>query len=189
MAAKPKVLVVDDEDDVRSEIARILEKREEFEIATAGSGEEALQKIKDGQFDVVLLDIRMPRFSGIDALKEIKKLGKGVEPIMVTALDDAKTAWEVSQVGAFDFITKPFKNEDLVLRVKLAAERKKESDSYREIRDFLRLKSENPQEFQKVIDEWTEYSSRSGGSLLLGVDEIKFVLQKRATDPEWYKKD
>lgn len=189
MDPKPKILVVDDETDVANEIVRVLEKREEFAVRVAYSGEEALGKIKEQDFDVALLDIRMPKMSGQELLKEIKKIGQGIEVIMVTALDDAKTAWEVSQLGAFDYLTKPFRNEDLVLRIKLALERKKESDQYKEIREFLRLKIENPEEYQKIIDEWSEYSARKGGSLILGVEEIKFVLQKRAADPEWSKKD
>lgn len=188
MNGKPKILVVDDEIDVGNEIARVISKTGEYEVETACSGDEAIEKLKANDYDVILMDIRMPVKNGIETLKELKTLKKNFETIMVTALDDAKTAWEVSQVGAFDYITKPFKNDDLLFRLKLAVERKKENEQYREIREFLKLKTENPEEYQKILDEWAEYSSSRGGPILLGIDEIKFVLQKRQEDPEWYKK-
>jgi DNA-binding response OmpR family regulator len=188
MTQPSKILVVDDEPDVANEIARIIGKKEEYSVEIAHSGDEAIEKLKNSDFDVILLDIRMPQKSGIETLKEMRGLGKSFEAVMVTALDDARTAWEVSQVGAFDYITKPFKNEDLLLRLKMAVERKKESEQYRDIRNFLKMKSENPEEYQKILDEWAEYSSKKGGPLLLGLEEIRFVLQQRQLDPEWFKK-
>ena len=191
--SKPLVLIVDDEVDVAKEITRIVTKTGEFEVDTAFSGEEAVSKLKEKDFDVVLLDIRMPKMSGIETLKEIYKLRRNIEVIMVTALDDAQTAWEVSKVGAFDYITKPFKNEALILRVRMAAQRKKEKlkdqEKFKEMNEFLNLKSDDPKEYSKILEEWSKYRERKGGSLFLGPEEIKFVMNRRKENPRWYEQD
>ncbi len=132
MNDKLSVLIVDDEKDARETIAEVLEK--EFNVDSASGGEEALKKLKGNRFHVVLLDIRMPGIDGIETLKRIKKeiTASTPEIIMLTAFDEAKLAWEASKLGASDFITKPFKNEDLVLRAKMAGERKRRDDVFRD---------------------------------------------------------
>lgn len=130
MSEKPTVLVVDDEIDVADEIALVLARSHEFNVLKVNSGEDAITKVSQGGIDVVLLDIKMPKMSGIEALKEIKKIGKSdIEAVMLTALNDAKFAWEAASLGASDYITKPFQQSELVLRTQLAAKRRAENVS------------------------------------------------------------
>lgn len=131
------VLVVDDEVDMANEISAVL-REGGFVAEIAYSGEEALSKLAEKIFDVVLLDIRMPKVSGIEVLKEIRKISPKAEVLMLTALDEAKLAWEASHSGAFDYITKPFKNEELILRINMAIKRSEETDLMGKKFDLLR---------------------------------------------------
>ncbi|MCX5751910.1 MAG: response regulator [Candidatus Saganbacteria bacterium] len=121
---KPRILVVDDEEIARKSIKHVLEKS--FNVDLAASGEEALERIKQHTYDLVLLDIKMPGISGIEVLRKMRQLVPRTEVIMLTALDKAKTSWEASQNGAFDYITKPFRNDELLLRVQMAITRMQE---------------------------------------------------------------
>lgn len=130
MDIKPSVLIVDDEKSARDTISEVLSK--ECFVETASGGKEALEKLASKNFHVVLLDIRMPEMDGMEVLKRIKsntQVSK-LEVIMLTAFDEAKLAWEAAGIGASDFITKPFRNEDLILRVKIAAKRKMDHDIF-----------------------------------------------------------
>jgi|GEM_PF-3549039 len=127
---KPFVLVVDDEKEARETVAEVLLK--ECEVDTASGGEEALKKLKEQRYHVMILDIRMPGIDGLEVLKRLKKEGypHRTEVIMLTAFDEAKLAWEAAMRGASDFITKPYRNEDLILRVRFAAKRKMDEDIF-----------------------------------------------------------
>lgn len=168
---KPLVLVVDDEETARISISNVV--KEECEVETAGSGEEALLKLKEKDFDVVLLDIRMPKMWGTEVLKKIKDLKKRVEVIMLTALDDAQNAWESSKYGAFDYITKPFKNEDLLFRIKLAAnrvaEKRKSDEEFKPVATFMKIYATYYDVYAKVMTKFRE----SVGDRTLSPEEVR----------------
>ena len=143
---KASVLIIDDEPEARNTIAQILEK--DCATETASSGKEAIEKMREKNYDIALLDIRMPDMDGMETLKKIFCFSGAGRPkvIMLTALDDAKYAWEASKIGASDFITKPFDNEMLITRVKMVYENKiREDDNYRKyyILSELGAKSES----------------------------------------------
>jgi FixJ family two-component response regulator len=104
------VLVVDDE---RSVIDLLSENLAEagYKCVTSTTGEEALQRLSMGNFDAVLLDLRLPGISGMDVLREAVKNCPGTEVIIVTAIEDVQTAVEAMKIGAVDYITKPFELE------------------------------------------------------------------------------
>ncbi len=102
-----KVLIVDDEEDVRLFVADFLGERD-FMVATAGSGEEALEKFKKDFYDVVLLDIMMPGMDGIECLEKIKKDHPKSVVIMITALKDETRMAKAKKLGAHQYIVKPF---------------------------------------------------------------------------------
>ncbi len=107
-----RVLVVDDEESIRNVLQRILE-NSGYEVTTAVNGQDAFSKIMLGQVGIVLLDIMMPKMSGIDLLK---KLGSDVNKyciLMITAVTDMQTAIDSLKLGALDYITKPFDPEDI----------------------------------------------------------------------------
>ncbi|MGH7743167.1 MAG: sigma-54-dependent transcriptional regulator, partial [Candidatus Eiseniibacteriota bacterium] len=106
------VLVVDDEDDIRRMLARVLEK-EGFTVAQADSGEQALASLEQKSFDVVLLDIRMPGMSGLDALTQIRERRPESAVIMVSGESSPANALKAGRFGAYDFVTKPLESAQI----------------------------------------------------------------------------
>ncbi|MCK5267505.1 MAG: response regulator, partial [Spirochaetes bacterium] len=100
-----KILIADDEPWVAELLYELL--KEEYEVVTADNGLTAWAYIKREKFDIVLLDIRMPRMSGLSILKKIKESGMNIISIIITAAGDVNTAVEVMKAGAYDFIAKP----------------------------------------------------------------------------------
>jgi ATP-dependent Lon protease len=118
-----KVLVVDDEEIARKNLDYILQK-EGYIVVMAASGAEALEKMKTSNFDVVLTDIRMENISGIEVLEKTKSRYPETEVIMVTAYASTDSATETLKKGAFQYIAKPFKINDIRITVKRAIEKK-----------------------------------------------------------------
>jgi len=114
-----KILAIDDEANIRHLIENEF-KLEDFEVATAPSGEEGLRMFEDHPYDVVLLDLKLPKISGLETLKQLKRKSPGVEVIMITGYGDIQSAVESIKLGARDFITKPFKLTELLLLVRTA---------------------------------------------------------------------
>lgn len=121
---KGKVLIVDDEESIRNLIRYKLEE-EGYECQEAARGEEALWTAFMNDFDIVLLDIKMPGLSGIEVLKKMLVQHPDTSAIMITAVAETNTAVEAMRQGAYDYIVKPFDLEDLSMRVRRALERRK----------------------------------------------------------------
>jgi len=118
-----KILVADDEQSMR-EFLDIMLKKEGYKVSLASNGEEVVKLIDNDLFDLVLLDIRMPKLDGISALKKIKAIAPETIVIMITAYASADTAIKAMKEGAYDYITKPFKVEEIKLIIKNALEKK-----------------------------------------------------------------
>jgi len=112
-SVKPKILVVDDEEYLCELLKEELLSTKMFEVDIANDGAQAINKIQNGLYDLVLLDIKMPRISGIEVLKFIKEFSPDTEVIMITAHGDIKLAVETIKLGAFDFITKPNNSDSI----------------------------------------------------------------------------
>jgi len=106
-----RVLVVDDAIFMRNLIKDILSEAGYLVVGEAGNGEEAVEKCKALKPDIVTMDIVMPVMSGIDAVREIKKVNSDIKIIMCSALGQESLVMEAIEAGALDFITKPFKKE------------------------------------------------------------------------------
>lgn len=120
-----KILAIDDEPNIRHLIRNEFS-LEGFKVTTAGSGEEGLKLFEDNSFDVVLLDIRLPRMNGIEVLRRLKKKDPATEVIMITAYGDIQTAVDSLKLGARDYLTKPFKLDELLSLVKKAVQEVRE---------------------------------------------------------------
>lgn len=107
------VLVVDDEEEIRKILSRILE-QEGFKVVTAPNGQQAMQKICFDAPDAVLLDVRMPGLNGMEVLKKIKEIDDDLPVVLVTAFADIPQAVEAMKLGAFDYLSKPFDNNEVV---------------------------------------------------------------------------
>lgn len=101
------ILVVDDERSVTDMLNVDLEE-EGYSCVTTGTGEEALKKLSEDNFDLMILDLKLPGISGMDVLKEARAVHPDVSIIIVTAAGDAQTAVDAMKIGARDYITKPF---------------------------------------------------------------------------------
>jgi DNA-binding NtrC family response regulator len=115
-----KILVIDDEKYICDAIAHIL--KADFAVTTASNGEDGIRLAESVAFDLVISDIKMDGISGLDVLERIRKLDFNLPVIMITAFGSIDSAMEAVRMGATDYITKPFVNEDLKLRVKKSLE-------------------------------------------------------------------
>ena len=118
---KIRILVVDDELSMREFLAILLE-REGYDVNVAGSAEEALRLMESALFDMVLSDVNMPGLSGIELLARIKEKSPGTAVLMLTAFSASEQAVEAMKLGAYDYICKPFKNEEIKQLIKNALE-------------------------------------------------------------------
>ncbi|RLB00935.1 MAG: sigma-54-dependent Fis family transcriptional regulator [Deltaproteobacteria bacterium] len=117
-----KVLVVDDEVGIRESIKRILG-RQGFDVITASNGEDAFKIIRKQDIDLLITDIRMAGMDGVDLLKVCKSVSPTTEVIMITGYASVDTAVETMKLGAYDYITKPFKKAELLKAVNKAIEK------------------------------------------------------------------
>ncbi len=112
MSTEVKILVVDDDLVTRKNLSRILQ-REGYEVVLAASGSEGAKKFKKFPYDIVLVDLIMDDISGIDLLEIIKKETASTEVIIMTGYASVNTAIDAMQKGAFHYIQKPFRIEEL----------------------------------------------------------------------------
>ena len=118
-----RILVVDDEEIVIRSCLRILGDGD-YEVEAVQSGWEALRKIDESHYDVVILDIMMPKMDGLEVLQRVKESYPDVEVVMITGLSQIETAVRAMKLGAFDYLPKPFDPDELKLVVARALERR-----------------------------------------------------------------
>jgi len=124
MSKKHRILVVDDEESITYLVKTELEDLPEFEVDTVLSGSDAINLIQAKVYDVVLLDVKMPRISGVEVLKHIKEHAPATQVIMLTNIVDVKIAIETTKLGAYDFVSKPYEADELIATVRRALEHK-----------------------------------------------------------------
>ena len=140
-----KVLVVDDEESIRSLLERVLSKAGHG-VLSATNGQEAMDRLPRENIDIVLLDMKMPGMSGMEVLQQLATRWPDICVIMVTAIADLDTAVEAMKRGAYDYITKPFNQYDLAFKIQMALEKRN-----------LRLENERHQlELQQRVAEQTK---------------------------------
>jgi two-component system response regulator PilR (NtrC family) len=123
MRRDASILVVDDEEIMR-EILETLLTREGYRVKLASNGEEGLELAKSDPFDAAVVDVMMPGMDGLTLLEQLKKLDDDLPVLMVTAFASVETAIAAMKRGAFDYITKPFKNDEVLVVVRNAIERR-----------------------------------------------------------------
>lgn len=119
---RPRILVVDDEESVRESAGYTLE-QEGFEVVLAGSGEEAEERLGEGEFDLLVLDIMMPGKSGLDVCRDVRQTS-AVPIILLTAKDSEADKVEGLESGADDYVTKPFSLRELTGRIRAQLRRR-----------------------------------------------------------------
>lgn len=124
---KPRILIVDDEKKFVDYLSERLSIRD-YDVTTSLNGEEAIDKVKGYNFDVVILDVLMPGMDGVETLREIKRIKPLTEVIMLTGNATVETAVEGMKLGAHDYLMKPCETEELISKVNKACERKAEQE-------------------------------------------------------------
>ena len=117
------VLLVDDEAEFVETLVKRLRKRK-VNTAAVGSGEEALEILKEMPVDVVVLDVKMPGMDGIETLRKIKKINPLIEVIMLTGHANMEVAIEGMELGAFDYLMKPMDIDELLYKLQDAYKKK-----------------------------------------------------------------
>jgi DNA-binding NtrC family response regulator len=115
-----KILIVDDEPDMLKLLSMIIREKTPYEITTTNNPLEALDLAKKGSFDLVIADLKMPGLDGIELLDAIKKVDEDIPFIIITAYATVEAASEAIQKGGFDFITKPFRKEQILFTIEKA---------------------------------------------------------------------
>ena len=143
-----RLLIADDDSNLRRVLGTEL-KAEGFEVAEAASGREALDHLERSTFDVLLLDLNMPSPTGLEVLEWVKKEELPTEVLILTANATIPSAVEAMRLGAYDYLTKPFKFEELALVIRKAEEKKKL------VQENLRLKTQLKRhgEFPEIVTE------------------------------------
>jgi two-component system response regulator AtoC len=132
-----RVLVVDDEENLRL-VLRTLLKRQGYEVETAASGEEALGLVDAFGPDVILTDVRMPRMGGLDLLSTLQAKGNEATVIVMSAYGSLDVALEAIKAGAYDYVQKPFKPDEVILTLRKAEEREALRRENRALREEIR---------------------------------------------------
>ena len=158
-----RILVVDDEASLRDALGRILA-AEGYEVRQAGDGKEALGILGDSPFDFVLCDLRMPVMGGLDLLREVTARGIPGTVIMMSAFGTVETAVEAMKLGAYDYVSKPFMSDEILLTLRKAAERER----LRTENAFLRSEIEKTARPEEIL-----YASRPMEEVVRTANKVK----------------
>lgn len=132
-----RILLADDDSSVRRVLQFKLEKKG-FKVDTAADGKQALEILKSNPFDLLLSDIRMPKMDGIELLNEAKSVQPNIKVILITAHATVNQAVQAVKLGAFDYITKPFEDEELFVAIEKALEFEKLESENKKLRGKLK---------------------------------------------------
>ena len=167
------ILIVDDEKSLRDFLVIMLEE-EGYQVVTSPSAEKAIKLIRENIFDLVLTDIRMGRSNGIDVLDAARKVLPDTPVVIMTAYASAETAVTAMKKGAYDYISKPFKIEDIQLIVKNALEKKKLTEENRFLKIALKDRFQlaniigKSRPIQKIFDLVDKVAQSSATVLITG---------------------
>src|SRR5262250_3775859 len=144
--SKARVLIVDDEKSMRDLLSITLEK-EGYDVETAAGGELAIEMLHREMVDAVITDLRMPKVDGLQVLRAAKESSPDIAVIVITAVGSTETAVEAMKLGAYDYITKPFKLDEINLIIRRALERKRLRDENL----YLRKQLETQHRFDNIV--------------------------------------
>jgi two-component system response regulator AtoC len=158
-----RILVVDDEASMRDVLGRILT-AEGYLVAEAGNGREAIEALGKERFDFILCDIRMPVMGGLEMLREVTARKIPGTVIMMSAFGTVETAVEAMKLGAYDYISKPFMSDEILLTLRKALER----EALREENEYLRAEVEKSTRPADLL-----YASPAMGEVVRMVEKVE----------------
>jgi DNA-binding NtrC family response regulator len=133
-----KILIIDDEPDMLKLLSMILREKTLYEVTTTNNPVEAIELVKRGGFDLVISDLKMPGFDGIEIIDAVKRVDEDIPVIIITAYGTLESASEAMQKGGFDFITKPFRKEQILFTIDKALKWLKVQRENRMLKDQLK---------------------------------------------------
>ena len=113
---RPRILIADDEEGIRESLSLIL--GEEYDLAFARDGQETMAKVNHDAFDLVLLDIKMPKLDGLEVLRQLKSNGRTTPVLILTAYQSIELAKEAIKLGAQNYLPKPFERDHILSAVR-----------------------------------------------------------------------
>ncbi|TDI07310.1 MAG: sigma-54-dependent Fis family transcriptional regulator [Acidobacteria bacterium] len=173
MSIQPSILVVDDEEIMREVITTLLEE-EGYRVTSSATGEEGIERVKEEASDLVLLDLMLPSMSGLETLEELIRIDPDIVVVMISAYASIENAVDATKSGAFDFITKPFKNEELLLVVKNGLKKRSLEIENRQLKRTLKERASfknivgKSEPMQQVFDLITQVAPRRSTVLIAG---------------------
>jgi DNA-binding NtrC family response regulator len=174
MAKKYHLLIVDDEEPLRVILESELSDSEEFTVDLAEDGGVAINKIQQKVYDLILLDIRMPRVSGIEVLKFVQEYSPTTQVIVLTNYADIKTAIQTIKMGAYDFLAKPYDIEELFNTIHRAIERRQLFIDNKLMKNELTRKGGSPDligqspAFLRLVESATRFAQSESFILIQG---------------------
>ena len=118
-----RILIAEDEDITRKHLIHAL-KKEGYEVVGTSNGREALEQLEKEYFDILITDVKMPEMSGLELLEKTRERYQNIEVLIITGFGSIDAAVEAMKKGAYEYITKPFNLDELILKVKNIYERK-----------------------------------------------------------------
>lgn len=167
MENKGRILIVEDEKSMR-EVLKILLEDEGYETVSASDGQDGIRRIQEDIFDIVITDIKMPKADGFEVLKKVKEISPTSVVIMITAFGTTESTIEAMKLGAYDYIHKPFKIDEIRLIINKAFEKKRLSEEISVLREKVQTtyrieniigKSPRMQELFRLIPKVAQSSS------------------------------
>ncbi len=189
-----KILIADDEKPIRDSLKMVLEE-EGYLTDTAADGEEALKKIESENFDIIITDIKMPKFDGMQVLETASKTAPETFFIIMTAYASVKTAIDALRLGAYDYLIKPVEFDDVIIRIKRLLDYKKLAIENKTLRQrissdtgFTNLIGKSDS-MKKVFDIISQVAPTNSNILIMGKSGTGKELVARAIHSNSKRKD
>jgi DNA-binding NtrC family response regulator len=139
-----KILIVDDEPDMLKLLSMTIQRKAPYQVTTTNNPVEALELVKGGGFDLIISDLKMPGLDGIELLDAVKRLDPDIPVILMTAYGTIESASEAMEKGGFDFITKPFRIDQILFTIDRAMKWLKLQKENKLLKEQLKKEGNNP---------------------------------------------